>query len=196
MSYKDVNSGSPDIEMNDDKGAFLSSSPRSGHLSPFGQKVAAQAFVWLASIVVFGATSDFSREIDKCNSLCGYAIATGVVSFIFCSLILLAHYLLLIGRIDRDGWFTNAAEMRFMIALVVWWGPGVGGLSALLRNSRGESPHTNGVAIFFGWLAFFASIYGAFKAYHSKKEEESYFNHYQQLSIQAENEEEHYANFS
>lgn len=197
MSQKEYDIGDPDLEMGDEKAAFLSGPPRSGELSPFAQKVATQAFVWLASIIVFGATWDFSRSINKCNSLCGYAIATGVVSFIFCSLMLLAHYLLMVGRIDRDGWFTNAAEMRFMIALVIWWGPGVGGLSAVLRNKNiGVSPHTNGVAIFFGWLAFFASIYGAYKAYHSKMEEQSYMNHYQQMSIQAENEEEHYANFS
>jgi hypothetical protein len=218
--------------------AFLSGPPRSGELSPFAQKVATQAFVWLCSVIVFAATADFSRATNTCSSLCGYAIAAGVVSFLFSSLILVAHYLCWAGRIDRNGWFTSAAEMRFMVALVIWWGPAVGGLSSLQRGPEAApaaaaaavvgagdannataiaeavvaalaadratgntvvyalAPHTNGVAIFFGWLAFFASIYGAYKAYHTKKEEQSYMHLHQQMSIEAENEEEHYANFS
>jgi hypothetical protein len=179
-----------------EKGAFLSGPPRSGELSPFAQKVATQAFVWLASIIVFGATSDVAHASGKCNSLCMYGIVAGVVSFIFSSFLLVAHYMCLMGRMDRNGWFTSAAERRFMIALAMWWGPAVGGLSALLRNDVGPSPHTNGVAIFFGWLAFFGSIYGAYKCYHVQQEEESYLSLHQQMTIEAENNDEEYANFS
>lgn len=181
----------------EEKGAFLSGPPRSGELSPFAQKVATQAFVWLASIVVFGATSDVARVSGKCNSLCTYGVITGVVSFIFTSMIMAAHYMCWAGRMDRNGWFTSAAERRFMIALVMWWGPGVGGLSAVLRNDRvGASAHTNGVAIFFGWLAFFGSIYGAYKCYHVQQEEQSYMNLHQQMTIEAEDDVDEYANFS
>jgi hypothetical protein len=177
-------------------GAFLSGAPRSGVLSPFAQKVITEAFIWLASLVVFAGTADYSRSLGKCNALCGYGIAVGIISFIFASLILLAHYFVWLGRIDRNGWFTNAAEMRFMVALVIWWGPGVGGLSAVNRGPSGVVYHTSGLALFFGWLAFFATIYGAYKAYHNKMEEQSYLSLHQQMSIEAENEEEHYANFA
>lgn len=178
------------------KGAFLSGPPRSGELSPFAQKIATQAFVWLASIIVFGATADVARVSGRCNSLCSYGVATGVVSFIFTSMIMVAHYMCWAGTMDRNGWFTSAAERRFMIALVMWWGPGVGGLSAVLRNNSGASFHTNGVAIFFGWLAFFGSIYGAYKCYHVQQEEESYMNLHQQMTIEAEENVDEYANFS
>jgi hypothetical protein len=177
-------------------GAFLSGAPRSGEVSPYAQKVSTEAFVWLASLVVFAGTADYSRSVGTCNALCGYGIAVGIVSFIFASLILLAHCFVWLGRIDRNGWFTNAAEMRFMVALVIWWGPGVGGLSAVNHGSSGVVYHTSGLALFFGWLAFFATIYGAYKAYHSKMEEQSYLSLHQQMSIEAENEEEHYANFA
>lgn len=180
----------------EEKGAFLSGPPRSGELSPFAQKVAAEAFVWLASVIVFGAVSDFARVRGKCNGLCAYGIVTGVVSFIFSSLIMLAHYLCWAGRMDRNGWFTSAAERRFMFALVLWWGPGVGGLSAVMRNSGGVAPHVGGVGIFFGWLAFFGSIYGAYKSYHVQQEEESYMSLHQQMTIEAEDNEDEYANFS
>lgn len=206
MSEKMSNTGmhgadaldAPDLELSDHNGvAFLSGAPRSGELSPYAQKVATETFVWLASMVVFGATSDFARVRGTCNPLCAYGIVTGLFSFILASGLLTGHYMCWVGKMDRhNGWFTNAVEMRLMSALVIWWGAGVGGLSAVYRNSRGPALHTSNVAIFFGWLAFFASIYGAYKAYHNKREDQSYLSLHQQMAAEAANEEDHYANYS
>lgn len=190
----------PELGLDEKSGAFLSGPPRSGELSPFAQKFAAQVLVWLCSMIVFGATADFARIGNRCNSLCVYGLLTGVFSFIFCSLILGAHWMCWAGRMDRHGWFTSAAERRLMTALVVWWGPGVGGLSAVLRNPgppwRGAVPHTSGVGIFFGWVAFFGSIYGAYKCYHVQQEEKSYISLHQRMAVEAENDDDEYANFS
>ncbi len=159
--------------------AFLSGPPRSGELSTFAQKLLGECFVWLASMVVFGSTVNLVANNGQCAGLCKYAIATGIISVLITSLLLLGHYLTWTTKMDRSSWFTSVAEMRFMAVLVVWWGAGVGGLSAVTRSPTQTSlkmfapvSHASGVGIFFGWLAFFGSIYTTFKAYHASKEEQ------------------------
>lgn len=182
-----------------DKTAFLSSAPRSGELSPFAQKVAAEVFVWVASIVVFAGSINFPLANDlKATSLNRFAIATSVISFIICSSILLGQFLSMTNRVGRTGWFSEASEKKSLVFLSLWWAIGVAFLSALEPHpfvERIPVPHTTGVAIMFGWLAFFASIFGAYKAYHTEKEEQRSLHYAQAMSIQAAEDEE-FANFS
>lgn len=186
-----------DLELAEQRTPFLSGPPRSGELTPFAEKIAAQAFVWLASIVVFGSTANFASTIDVCESLCRFGIATGVVSFLFTSGMLLAHYLTWSNKIDKGTWFSSGAETKYMYFLLLWWTIGVACLSSLVdfKGTGIPARHTSGLAIMFGWLAFFASIYGAYKAYHSEKEEQRSLRYAQIMSLQA-TEEEEYANFS
>lgn len=78
-----------------------------------------------------------------------------------------------------------------MSTLTFWWVLGVAFLSAY----KDAIPHTTGLAIIFGWLAFFAAIFGTYKAYHAQKEEVKSLRYAQVISMQA-TEEEEYANFS
>lgn len=181
-----------------ERSPFLSGPPRSGELSPFAQKLAAQCFIWLASIVVFGSTADFAAKRNQCGGLCRFGIATGVISFFITSAILVGHYLTWSSKVDKGSWFSSAAEKRYMFMLAIWWTAGVSCLSAFEKSQESLSipvPHTSNMAIMFGWLAFFGSIYGAYKAYHSQKEEQKSFVYAQILSMQ-QTEEEEYANFS
>lgn len=85
-----------------------------------------------------------------------------------------------------------------MIFLSIWWGIGVAFLSALEPspiNDKEPVPHASNVGIIFGWLAFFGSIIGAYKAYHAGKEEQRSLHYARVMSIQA-TEDEEYANFS
>lgn len=184
--------------------AFLSGPPLSGEASVFVQKLFGEMFVWLASMVVFGSTLNLvANKSGTCGPLCKYAIVTGVISILVTSLLLVGHWLTWSTKNDRSSWFTSNAEMRFMGGLVVWWGAGVGGLSAVsaprdtVANLKGFAPiaHASGVGLFFGWLAFFGSIYTTFKAYHAAKEESRAFNFAPQFPYGAPEEEEHFANF-
>lgn len=198
--------GSPnngDIEkgraLHEEKTAFLSSAPRSGELSPFAQKVAAEVFVWVASIVVFAGAINFplANDLER-TSLNQFAIATCVISFIISSSILFGQFLSITNRVGRSGWFSEASEKKSMVFLALWWAIGVAFLSALEPHPFLKTlpvPHTTGVAIMFGWLAFFASIFGAYKAYHAEKEEQRSLHYAQAMSIQAAEDEE-FANFS
>lgn len=183
----------------EERAAFLSAAPRSGDLSPFAQKLAAQAFVWICSVVVFGSTIDYtSKDYTTCSALCRYAIAAGILSFLFTSAMLIGQYLTWSNYIDKSSWLSPSAEKRGFILLMIWWAIGVATLSALEPsplNNRVPVAHTSKVAVIFGWLAFFGSIYGAYKAYHSGKEEQRSLHYAQIMSIQA-TEEEEYANFS
>lgn len=185
----------------EEQGAFLSGAPRSGQLSPFAQKLAAESFVWLCSVVVFGNTIDFSAKAQysvTCTSMCHFAIATGFISLLISSVILLGQYLAWTNKVDKSGWFSSGAEMKGMIFLSVWWAIGVAFLSALEPsrvNDRRPVPHASNVSIFFGWLAFFGSIFGAYKAYHAEKEEQRSVHYAHIMSIQA-TEDEEFANFS
>lgn len=179
-----------------ERSPFLSGPPRSGELSPFAQKLAAQCFIWLASIVVFGSTADFATSNNRCSSLCRFGIATGVLSFIATTLILVAHYLTWSSKVHKSSWFSSAAEKRIMFGLAIWWTVGVSCLSAFGKADGNTAVrHTSELAIMFGWLAFFGSIYGTYKAYHSQREEQKSLVYAQILSMQ-QTEEEEYANFS
>lgn len=165
-------------------------------MSPFAQKIAAEFIIWLASIVVFGSTADFSSSIDRCSVLCGLSIASGVISFFATSSILVGHYLIWSLTITKNAWMSSSAELNYMIALVLLWTVGVSILSAYEGEANIPVPHTSRLAIAFGWFAFFSSIFGAYKAYHSQKEEQKNLIYQQNLSMQQAEEEEEYANFS
>lgn len=218
---------------------FLSQGPpRSGEISTFAQKLLGECFVWLSSMVVFGSTLNLRTNEIPCNHLCGYAIATSVISVIVTSFLLFGHWLTWSSKLDRSSWFNSNTEKNFMGFLMVWWSFGVGGLSAVpmsmntgsgkamfaalnetldnadtLRNFTKmatktvqckawseplEVRHVSDVGIFFGWLAFFGSIYTTFKAFHTSKEEQrtlAFDSHpYSFAQGQAE-AEDHYANF-
>lgn len=195
-SREDVEKGEVTTE---ERTAFLSSAPRSGELSPFAQKVAAEVFVWIASIVVFGATIDFPLRNDLNRTpLNNFAIATSVISFIISSSIVAGQCLALTDRVGRSGWFSDASEKKSMMFLAFWWTIGAACLSALEPHPILKTlpvPHTSGIGIMFGWLALFASIFGAYKAYHAEKEEQRSLHYAQAMSMQAAEDEE-FANFS
>lgn len=186
----------PDEEQ---RGPFFSHEPRSGELSLFAQKLAAEAFVCLCSVVVFGSTANFSRIPGiTCTPLCRFGIATGVVSFFISAIILVGQYLAWINRVEKTGWFSANAEKKGMIFLSIWWIIGAACLSALEPQGDTNIPvgHSSGIGIMFGWLALFGSIVGAYKSYHSQKEEERTVQDAQQLSLRAANDDEEFANFS
>lgn len=82
-----------------------------------------------------------------------------------------------------------------MFILVFWWTIGASCLSAFFNAGGVPVRQTTGLGQTFGWLAFFASIFGAYKAYHARKEEQMSLRYAQIVSNQA-TEEEEYANFS
>lgn len=187
------------VLVQEDRAPFLSGPARSGELSPFAQKLAAEAFVCLCSIVVFGSTADYGNH-HECTSLCRFAIATGVISFILSAIILVGQYLVWINRVDKTGWFSSNAEKKGMIFLSTWWVIGVAFLSALEPSRSGMSQptaveHSSGIGIMFGWLALFASIIASYKAYHAAKEEERSISYAREMSVRAADDEE-FANFS
>lgn len=174
----------------------LPGTPRSGELSPYAQKVACEAFVWLCSIVVFGSTADFATSSDVCSSLCTASIVWGVISFVFISMMLLAHVVQYKGKSEALTWYTSKSERDSMIALALWWTFGVSILSSVEKLDAGGSMfHTSWIAIVFGWLAFFGSIYGSYKAHHAREEEKLTLRYQESYAAQAAEDEE-YANFS
>lgn len=175
----------------EDRIPFLSSAPQSGELSPFAQKLVAEAFVCLCSVVVFGSTANFSTHFT-CFPLCRFSIAAGVISFLISLPLLVGQYLAWTNRIEKSAWISPNAEQKSMIFLSLWWTAGASCLSAPGRNASRHSPE---IAIMFGWLALFGSIFGAYKAYHAAKEEERAMRYADIMSIQAAEDEE-YANFS
>lgn len=181
-----------------ERSPFLSPPPRSGQLSPHAQKIAAEVVIWLASVVVFGSTANFATVTERCRPLCRFAIVTGVFSCFLTTAILGGHCLTWSSRVSKNSWMSSSAELSYMIALVVWWTVGVSTLSAYGGNGdiKFPVPHTSHLAIAFGWLAFFSSIFGAYKAYHAQKEEQKILIYQQNLSLQQAEEEEEYANFS
>lgn len=180
--------------------AYLSNPPRSGELSPYACKVAAEFFIWLASIIVFGSTIDFVNRagLPSCTPLCRFGIATAVVSFIISTSILMGQCLAWTGRVERTGWFSEPSEKKSLVFLAMWWTIGAAFLSALEPSpfdSRVPVPHSSGIGILFAWLALFASIFGAYKAYHTEKENQRNLHYAQVMSIQAAEDEE-FAQFS
>lgn len=187
----------------EERAAFLSGPPRSGELSPFAQKLAAQIFIWLCSLVVFGSTLEFSSDDDKeCSKLCKFHIVTGLISFLFSSSLLISHYLTWSNKVEKTAWFSGKAELRSMVCLTVLWICGAAALSAIEKCDKdcdtGPDPelqeHARGLAIIFGWLALFACVFGSYKTYHTSKEDQKSLRYAQVMSMQAAEEEE-YANF-
>ncbi|KAI0566067.1 hypothetical protein FGB62_12g128 [Gracilaria domingensis] len=172
--------------------------PRSGEISLYAQKIVCEAFVWLCSIVVFGSTSEFANSTDVCSSLCKSSIAWGVVSFVMTSAMLVAHLVQWKGKTEALTWYTSQSEKHAMFALAIWWTVGVSLLSAVEQppgGLGGVSFHTSEIAIFFGWLAFFGSIYGSYKAHNAREEERLTLQYEENFATQAAEDEE-YANFS
>lgn len=225
-------SGLPPVGFDERTTPFLSQGPpRSGEISTFAQKLLGECFVWLCSMVVFGSTVNLliSKE-GQCNHLCGYAIATSVISVIITSFLLFGHWLTWSSKLDRGSWFNSNTEKNFMGFLMFWWAVGVGGLSAVMMEEvttemwkpvanavnktvgnlttttcalikvpdKVVAVHASDVGIFFGWLAFFGSIYTTFKAFHTSKEEQrtlAYSSHPYNFAQGNPEEEDHYANF-
>lgn len=197
--------------------AFLSDTPRSGELSPFAQKLAAEAFLLLCSIVVFGSVANYAdsagNKQNDCSHLCKFHIGHGAISCILCLIAIVPQVLMFFNYLDNP-WASPRMERHLMMLLTFWWVFGVACLSAYengktdtllgvacLPNNkvRGALSLGNGhapyIAVFFGWLAFFATILGAYKAYHAEREEEWSLHHAKVLSMKAA-EDEPYANLS
>lgn len=190
MANQTLPEKSEDIDL-EERAAFLSNFPRSGVLSPFAYVLAAEAFIWLGSIVVFGSMADFAQNgLFSCQALCKTNIAIGVLSFFFTSVLLVLHYLNWTSKTSKSTWFSPSFNMRALVTLTAWWTIGVSTLSAVRIG-----PQATNLAVFFGWLTFFACIFGAYKSYHSAREEQKSLQYAQVMSIQAAEEEE-YANFS
>mmetsp|Transcript_10815 Transcript_10815/g.28964 ORF Transcript_10815/g.28964 Transcript_10815/m.28964 type:complete len:231 (+) Transcript_10815:394-1086(+) len=135
-----------------------------GELSPYGTKLVAEAFVWLASLIVWGAGADLST-IGLCNGFCVWQIIAGLASFFFFSFILLMNALCESGRMSRYGWFSHRFEMQLLVLPCILWVPTVAVVS-----SRGSS--ANAVSIVFAWFAFGGSCYAVEKAFRSFREED------------------------
>lgn len=231
MSDTNGGNGSPPVGFDERTTPFLSQAPpRSGEISTFAQKLLGECFVWLSSMVVFGSTINLLiSEKGKCNHLCGYAIATSIISVIVTSFLLFGHWLTWSSKLDRGSWFNSNTEKNFMGFLMFWWAVGVGGLSAVVYETILEktytpvdpkfvitqvnktiqviarleekfvpAQHASDVGIFFGWLAFFGSIYTTFKAFHASKEEQrtlAFSSHPFSFAQGQAEDEEHYANF-
>ncbi|CAN8070749.1 unnamed protein product [Agarophyton chilense] len=170
--------------------------PRSGEISLYAQKIVCEAFVCLCSIVVFGSTSDFASSTDRCSSLCAASIVFAVVSFLTAGTLLAFHFFQWKGKTEVMAWYTSQREKQAMFGLAVWWIFGVSILSCVENTALPVVvPHTSEIAIFFGWLAFFGSIYGAYKAHNAREEERLTLQFEENFATQAAEEEE-YANFS
>lgn len=141
----------------------LSPPPRTGHFSIYAQKLSAQAFIWLASVTVWGNVVNYSSIREKCNVHCGFQIAFGVLIWILVSAILFINYLAETSSKYR-GSFTHAHEVQATGALIFLWVPVV--ISVSIYNAAPL------VATWFAWLGFLASFYATYKAYHSFKEED------------------------
>mmetsp|Transcript_11839 Transcript_11839/g.31833 ORF Transcript_11839/g.31833 Transcript_11839/m.31833 type:complete len:180 (-) Transcript_11839:273-812(-) len=155
----------------------------SQRISPYAMKLMMQVVMWISSIIVFGSTAELSSNRGTCNAACGYAVATGVISFLHLSLLLVCNFLTEINRLSRQTWFSHQFEAFNMYLLVFWWIPGVANIASV----RSQTPGTGQV---FAFVAFYGSMYGAFKAYHSYKEEEYRLEqeHNEQERIAAEQE--------
>mmetsp|Transcript_10706 Transcript_10706/g.22754 ORF Transcript_10706/g.22754 Transcript_10706/m.22754 type:complete len:179 (-) Transcript_10706:574-1110(-) len=134
-------------------------------ISPYAMKLVVQVTMWMSSIIVFGSTAELSSNRGTCNAACGYAVAVGVISFLHLTLLLLCNFLTEINRLSRQTWFSHQFETFNMYLLVFWWTPGVANIASV----RSQTPGPGQV---FGFVAFFGSMYGSFKAYHSHKEEQ------------------------
>mmetsp|Transcript_18222 Transcript_18222/g.31584 ORF Transcript_18222/g.31584 Transcript_18222/m.31584 type:complete len:179 (-) Transcript_18222:269-805(-) len=152
------------------------------HVSPYGLKLCTQVVMWVSSIIVFGSTAQ-AHTNGSCDASCGYAIATGVISFIHLTLLLFFNLMCELSRLSRQGWFTHHFEAYNMYLLVFWWIPGVSNIA----QYRTPSP---GTGQFFAFIAFFGSLYGSLKAYHSYKEEELRRTLYQEQKDRESMEEE------
>uniref|UniRef100_A0A7S0ZEG6 MARVEL domain-containing protein n=1 Tax=Timspurckia oligopyrenoides TaxID=708627 RepID=A0A7S0ZEG6_9RHOD len=129
---------------------------------PYAIKLMVQVTMWIASIIVFGSTSQANG--NGCSTQCAYAITTGLLSFIFLSFLLIFNFLAEINRLSRQVWFTYQFEAFCMYLLILWWIPGVANIASV----RSATPGNGEV---FAFVAFFGSIYGSFKAYHTYVED-------------------------
>eukprot|EP00184_Porphyridium_aerugineum_P000137 CAMPEP_0184693072 /NCGR_PEP_ID=MMETSP0313-20130426/1370_1 /TAXON_ID=2792 /ORGANISM="Porphyridium aerugineum, Strain SAG 1380-2" /LENGTH=194 /DNA_ID=CAMNT_0027151033 /DNA_START=136 /DNA_END=720 /DNA_ORIENTATION=- len=138
---------------------------RTGDLSPYAQKIVAEAFVWLCSLIVWGAAADECTQLGGCDGFAGWQVACGILSWLFMSFILFMNYVCESGKSSRYGWFSHRFEMQMLIFPCLLWVPGVATTSS--RNSE-----ASGVAVFFAWLAFLGSFWSVLKAYFSFREED------------------------
>ncbi|KAA8494295.1 hypothetical protein FVE85_4270 [Porphyridium purpureum] len=151
---------------------------KANRISPYGLKIATQLVMWISSIIVFGSTSNSADESNVCTSACAYAIISGLVSFIYLSILLLLNLLTELSRLSRRGFFTYHFEAYLMYFLILWWTPAIANIAQV--NTPVPSS-----GIVFGWVCFFASMYGSFEAYHTYVDDL-----YLRTKLEAEREQE------
>mmetsp|Transcript_14432 Transcript_14432/g.29518 ORF Transcript_14432/g.29518 Transcript_14432/m.29518 type:complete len:175 (-) Transcript_14432:1061-1585(-) len=147
---------------------FFTTQTKATNLSPYSEKLVLESLVMLFSVIEFGRTSESVSRAGGagCEGLCAWSILSGVVSFVFAGVVLLLNYLCANAQLSRYGFFSHKFEMYMMMALTLWWVPGVATASAI------NNAHKSGVGTFFAWASFFGSILATYKAYHSYKEED------------------------
>lgn len=156
--------------------AILGPPARSGHVSVYAQKLTALSFVWLCSLVVWGHTANLGAAYRSCQSSCRFQIVFGVLIWLFSTMLLLLNYLCERGSMSRSGFFSHALEGQLVGVMALLWIPLVASVSALESVDRTGTDtligKSDAVSVWFAWLGFFGSVYGAFKAYHSFKEQD------------------------
>lgn len=173
---------------------YFSSAPKSGQFSPVALKLFTELLIWLCSLIVIGNLANQANKLNKCYSLCVSSIVFASFSFIIISALLLLHLMSFIGKMSG---FSSRGEMYLLCIPLLFWIPGVSTLSSVQkRNDADGFFEATGVAQFFGWLAFFACLYGAFKAYQAGKEEALRQKMTQRIAAQMRDEEEQFANYS
>mmetsp|Transcript_5279 Transcript_5279/g.10827 ORF Transcript_5279/g.10827 Transcript_5279/m.10827 type:complete len:186 (-) Transcript_5279:2404-2961(-) len=147
---------------------ILTAKTRTGDLAPYAQKLAAEFFVFLSSLITLGATADFARVAGSCGSACRYVLIVGLVSTVILSLILIFNYLGEMNKLSRQGWYSHRFEMRLLgFVAILCWVPGAATISS--RSTL----ITTGTGVTFGWLSFFGCLYATYTCYRAMKEEET-----------------------
>mmetsp|Transcript_19041 Transcript_19041/g.32955 ORF Transcript_19041/g.32955 Transcript_19041/m.32955 type:complete len:195 (-) Transcript_19041:188-772(-) len=129
-------------------------------ISFYGKKLIGQFGLWFCSLVSFAAMADSISFFgnSSCGGSCWYSLVVGIVSFLFCSFLLIMNYVSEGSR--ESSWFSQRLEMQLMLVTIVWWIPGV----AFISNSQTLQ---SGVGIIFSWLALFFAIYSTYQAYNT-----------------------------
>lgn len=144
---------------------LLSGPPRSGTFSVYSQKLAALAFVWLCSIIVWGNVSNYATIRGQCEARCAIQIAFALLVWVYVSMLLLLNFLAESQSLSRQGCFSHGTEAQWTGLVIFLWMPVLVSVSTI-----NELPTI--VATWFAWLGFFGACYASYKAYHSFKEED------------------------
>lgn len=143
---------------------ILSAPPRSGHISIYSEKLAAQTFVWLCCTVVWGNVINEASIRKTCQAHCGFQLAFAFIAWTLASIILFLNKQADSNPKNRNGCFSHGMEWQLTAVLIVLWIPPV--ISVSTFNAAPL------VATWFSWLGFLSSMYATLKAYHSAREED------------------------